>query len=117
MKLDLNKSDDEIIKDLSLLLPMWRRELELDIPEKKREWGYIRRRIIDYRIIPLLDIMALAKIFTFVTGRRVPKKILALLVYPDGERDGFGLAQVVLPFLEKVAGSSSKLIFDYKITK
>ncbi|SSH11815.1 DUF6387 family protein [Klebsiella pneumoniae] len=117
LKLDLNKSDDEIVKDLNVLLPIWRKELGLNVPEKKREWNYIKRRVIEYRIIPLLDVLALARIFTFVTGRRVQKRIIALLVYPDGERDGFGLDQTVLPFLEKVMGSSSKLIFDYKITK
>lgn len=117
LKLDLNKPDAEILKDLSLLLPMWRKQLGLTTPEKKREWEYIRRRMIDYRIIPLMDVLNLAKVFTFVTGKRVSKKVMALLVYPDGRQDGFGLHQTVLPFLDKIMGNSSKLIFDYKITK
>ena len=64
LSLDLTKTDSEIIESLSKLLPVWREELGLNTPEKKRPWDYIRGKIINYNIIPLIDLLDLAKIYT-----------------------------------------------------
>lgn len=116
LKIGLGKTDEEIIKDLTVLLPIWRQKLNIETPDRKRGWDYIRNKIISYKIIPLQDIMALAGMYTYITKKRVSKKDIAFLVYPY-ERDGFGLVQTVIPFLEKIKGKSSQFITDYKITK
>ena len=95
---DLSKSDDDIISSFRKLLPIWRNELQIDADGKKRSWEYVRGKIISYKIFPLIDLLDLTKIYTHVTKKRVPKKIIAAMIYPDGERDGFGLDQTVMPF-------------------
>ncbi|EIP7785834.1 DUF6387 family protein [Escherichia coli] len=117
LSLDITKTDDEILSDLKKLLPIWRKELNLEEPEPKRAWGYLRERIIKYKIIPLMDLLMLAKFYTFGTKRRVPKRVLASMIYPNGERDGFGLEQTVIPFLEKIRPKIYKLLSEYKINK
>ncbi|WP_307803470.1 DUF6387 family protein [Rahnella sp. ChDrAdgB13] len=101
----------------SKLLPVWRSELNINEPEKKRSWSYIRDRILSYKIIPLIDLLELAKIYTNGTKRRIPKRVLSLMIYPNGERDGFGLEQTVIPFLEKIRAKTYKLMDEYKINK
>lgn len=117
LSVDVTKHDADILEDLARLLPIWRNELNIDAPSKKRSWGYIRGKIIDYKIFPLMDLLEVARIYTFNTKKRVPKRLLSLALYPDGERDGFGLDQTVIPFLEKIRGKSHKFLEEYKINK
>lgn len=117
LSIDIAKHDKEILDDLARLLPIWRKELNIGVPEKKRGWGYIRGKILTYKILPLIDLLELAKVYTFINKKRVPKRIISLLLYPNGERDGFGLEQTILPFLEKIKGKSYRLLTDYKINK
>ncbi|EOV9570223.1 DUF6387 family protein [Cronobacter turicensis] len=117
MAIDIKKTDEEILSDLEKLLPVWRKELNIDPPEKKRSWEYMRNKILSYRIIALMDLLEIVKIYTALTDIRVPKRLISLALYPEGERDGFGLDQTVIPFLEKIRGKSYKLLHDYKINK
>ncbi|EML5944315.1 TPA: hypothetical protein ON591_002395 [Citrobacter freundii] len=117
LSLDLTKTDSEIIESLAKLLPIWRNELGLDIPEKKRPWSYIRGKIINYNVIPLIDLLDLAKIYTKIQKKRVAKRVISFMAFPNGERDGFGLDQTVMPFLEKIRSESYKLLSEYRINK
>ncbi|MDV0603663.1 DUF6387 family protein [Raoultella ornithinolytica] len=117
LSIDIAKNDNDILDSLAKLLPIWRKELKISEPEKKRTWSYIRDRIISYRIIPLIDLLEFSKIYTKVTKKRVSRKTIAFLTYPHGEQDQFGLAQTVLPFLEKVKMECSKFFDEYKINK
>ncbi|ELY7391621.1 hypothetical protein SOJ80_001816 [Cronobacter universalis] len=117
MAIDIKKTDEEILRDLEKLLPVWRKELNIDPPEKKRSWEYMRSKILSYRIIALMDLQEISRIYTTITKTRVPKRLISLALYPEGERDGFGLDQTVIPFLEKIRGKSYKLLHDYKINK
>ncbi|MFQ3393691.1 DUF6387 family protein [Enterobacter mori] len=116
LKLDLECNDEELLSNLKELLPIWRSKLGLNKPEKKRDWNYMRSKIIKYKIIPFYDAITFAKLWSHLMEKRVTKKDLSLVVY-HGLRDGFGIDQTVLPFLEKIRGKSSQFIADYKISK
>lgn len=117
LSIDIAKNDNDILDGLAKLLPIWRKELKISEPEKKRTWGYIRDRIISYRIIPLIDLLEFSKLYTKITKKRVSRKTIAFLTYPHGEQDQFGLAQTVFPFLDKIRKESSKFFVEYKINK
>lgn len=117
LSIDIAKNDNDILDSLAKLLPIWRKELKVSEPEKRRTWEYIRDRIISYRVIPLFDLLEFSKLYTKITKKRVSRKTIAFLTYPHGEQDQFGLAQTVLPFLDKIRKESSKFFVEYKINK
>lgn len=103
--IDLNSRDDVLIDSFSKLLPLWRKELNFPEPEKiiPGSWDSIRRKIIDYKIIPLIDLLS----WEMATCSKISLGVLSVSLFPDGEKDAFVIAQTVKPFLEKIILSSS----------
>ncbi|HAK0052330.1 TPA: DUF6387 family protein [Shigella sonnei] len=101
----LHNRDDELIEAFTKLLPKWRSELSIVEPDKPiaGSWESIRRKIIDYKIIPLIDLLS----WELSTDRKISLGVLAVSLYPDGEKDTFAIAQTVKPFLEKIMRSDS----------
>lgn len=64
-------TDAEILADIIELLPLWREQLGIPEPAK-RESGSVGpsviKRLIEYRIIPMLDLMTWAKLNGFTYG-------------------------------------------------
>ncbi|HCB7180807.1 TPA: hypothetical protein M2A19_004400, partial [Escherichia coli] len=54
-------------------------------------------------IIPLIDLLS----WELSTDRKISLGVLAVSLYPDGEKDTFAIAQTVKPFLEKIMRSDS----------
>ena len=81
--IDLDGSTDtEILEELRTLLPMWRKQLNLAEPAKN-ECGMVGpstiKRIIEYRVIPMFDLMIWAKI----NGFEYSAEQLSRVLYPD----------------------------------
>ena len=81
-------TDAEILADLAELLPKWRKQLNQPEPNKKRDETTGRKRqsedsvikrVIEYRIIPMLDLMIWAKINDF----KYTDEQLSRALYPD----------------------------------
>lgn len=110
--IDFDYSDSELITSFASQISKWRKELNIhDVPTTK-SWEYIKGRILDYKVIPLLDLVIYAEFF----GVKIPSRVLALALFPDGERDGFGISQTVVPFIEKHINSSSINYYKLKIS-
>lgn len=105
LTVDLNNRDDVLIEAFSKLLPKWREELGFREPEKPVAggWESIRRKIIEYKIIPLIDLLSWEK----ATNSKISLGVLGVALYPDGEKDSFIIAQTVKPFLEKILATDS----------
>ena len=102
---DLNNRDDLLIEAFTNLLPKWREELGIPEPDKpvSGDWESVRRKIIDYRIIPLIDLMS----WESATDSKISLGVLAVSLFPDGEKESFAIAQTVKPFLDKIIRSDS----------
>lgn len=102
---DLNNRDDLLIDSFASLLPLWRKELNIPEPQKPVSggWDSIRRKIIDYKIIPLVDLLS----WEISTHSKISLGVLAVALFPDGEKDAFIIAQTVKPFLEKIMNYDS----------
>jgi hypothetical protein len=103
--IDLNNRDEVLIEALSNLLPLWRNELKIPEPSKPVAggWGSIRRKILEYKIIPLIDLLSWAN----STKSKISNGVLSVALFPDGEKDSFIIAQTINPFLEKLMAIDS----------
>lgn len=97
VSINLGHDDSELIESFKSLLKKWRQELNISEPEKDKSWWYVKNRILEYKVIPVLDILNLA----CACNLQISNRLMAIAVYPHGERDGFGMSQTVLPFIEK----------------
>ncbi|MBL0880397.1 DUF6387 family protein [Serratia ureilytica] len=100
LEVDLDTPDDLLVEDFKRLLPIWRSELGLDSVDVKinNAWEVVRKKVLEYRVIPFLDLTIWANINKFT----IPHGVMAVALFPDGDRDGFGIAQTVKPFVEKL---------------
>ncbi|MCM7045706.1 DUF6387 family protein [Enterobacter kobei] len=97
---DLNNRNDVLIDSFSKLIPLWRKEINFPEPEKPISggWDSIRRKILDYKIIPLIDLLSWEK----ATNSKISLGVLSVALFPDGEKDAFVIAQTVKPFLDRI---------------
>lgn len=103
-------TDEEILIALKHHLPSWRKDLKTPEPVKR----FIRPSEItktrDYRIIPFLDLMIWEK----QMGISIPKSVIAVCVFPDGEIGEVDLAS----FNGKVSNLLNIILKDdFSITK
>lgn len=98
--IDLNNRDDVLIESLSMLLPLWRKELNIEEPPKPVSggWDSVRKKILEYKIIPMIDLLSWAN----STGSKISLGVLAVALFPDGDKDTFMIAQTVKPYLDKL---------------
>lgn len=97
---DLNNRNDVLIDSFSKLIPLWRKEMDFPEPEKPISggWDSIRRKILDYKIIPLIDLLSWER----ATNSKISLGVLSVALFPDGEKDAFVIAQTVKPFLDRI---------------
>ncbi len=56
-------SDEEIITALQTMLPILRKEYEIEPVKNRKNWtGKKIRKLVDYNIIPMIDLIDLGKI-------------------------------------------------------
>lgn len=105
ISVDLNTPDELLLEDFSSLLSKWRTELKIGESPKviSGGWDMIRRKILDYKIIPMIDLMSWANF----TGSKITYEIFAVALFPDGEKGAFAIAQTIKPFIEKLLESDS----------
>lgn len=100
ISLDLNCRDESLIENITKLLPIWRKELNLLEPKKpiSGDWNSIRKKILEYKIIPLIDLKSWAK----ATGNSITNGVLTVSLFPDGEKDSIVFSQTIIPFLNNI---------------
>ncbi|WP_257468376.1 DUF6387 family protein [Providencia rettgeri] len=115
ISLDLTCRDEYLIENITNLLPIWRKELNL--PEPKRpisgDWNSVRKKILEYKIIPLIDLKSWAK----ATGNSITNGVLTVSLFPDGEKDSIVFSQTIIPFLNNVLCFQSLDKFKKEIIK
>ena len=92
--------DSDLIESFKELLPLWRAELNYPEPPKPVSggWESIRRKILDYKIIPLIDLLSWER----GTNSKISLGVLNVALFPNGEKDAFIIAQTIKPFLDKI---------------
>lgn len=92
--------DSDLIDSFKELLPLWRAELNYPEPPKPVSggWESIRRKILDYKIIPLIDLLYWER----STNSKISLGVLNVALFPNGEKDAFIIAQTIKPFLDKI---------------
>jgi hypothetical protein len=92
-------TDKEIISDLIELLPKWRNEFNITEPEgiiyaKNKDY----EKVAGYRIIALFDLWIWEK----WTESTIPLSVLALVLYPLGEKGEKALIDTVIPLAKRL---------------
>jgi hypothetical protein len=108
MVINLNENSDKtILSDIKKLLPHWREVLEINEPtENIYSKPSHFKKIVDYKIIPLLDL----KIWSLLEDKKIPHRVLTVALYPNGEKGETELKQTVLPFTEIILSDDYRLI-------
>ncbi|WP_260833688.1 DUF6387 family protein [Yersinia wautersii] len=112
--MDLELDDKLIIDSLSRLIPEWRKEMGVLVSEEpvNSSWAVSRAKILDYKIIPLFDLLAWSE----KTNNSITNGVLAVTLFPDGEYDSINIAQTIKPFLDKIFNFSSTEKFKREIS-
>ncbi|MGP9437433.1 DUF6387 family protein, partial [Ewingella sp. AOP8-B2-18] len=71
--------------------------------ELNNAWSVIRRKIVEYRVLPYMDLISWA----IENEAVITHGVLAVSLFPDGEKDGFAIAQTIKPFVEKLVADGS----------
>lgn len=99
--IDLDRTDQEILDDLSRLLPAWRKRLS-EITGQDLTTGAgshsMLGKVRSYRLIPLLDL----KLWEKAEDVSIPHRVLVQALYPRGELGESSLAKTVLTMLERM---------------
>lgn len=91
--------DKEIKNDLNVLLPEWRTQLNIPEPDDIRlSKPSDHNRILNYQIIPLIDLMIWAK----QNDTQIAHSVYTIALYPYGEKGETEFKQTILPFLKKI---------------
>jgi hypothetical protein len=101
LNINLDWPDELIIKDLEILLPLWRKSLSN--PDETRiflsqSWDVIKKKIFDYNVFPFIDLMTWAN-WSDIT---ITRGVLSVALYPDGRYDYTNIAQTIKPFVENL---------------
>lgn len=101
---DLSTPDEFLLDDFKSLIIKWRNELNVTSPDiLNGKWEFIKKRILDYKIIPLIDLMSWAKSNDYA----ITYEVYAVSLFPDGEKGSLAIPQTVLPFVEKILSINS----------
>ena len=75
-------SNNEILEALEKNLKLWRKELNISEPPKRvKPRSDEKKKIIDYRILPLIDL----ELWEAVEEAQIKKSVLMVTLFPDGE--------------------------------
>lgn len=97
LSIDVSTPDDILLSEFKRLIPIWRNELNV---EKRlsvsSSWAVIKKKILDYKVIPYIDLTIWANANNIV----IPHGVMAIALFPYGERDLFSIIQTIKPFVE-----------------
>lgn len=97
-----NYSDAEILKSFEKLLPKWRRELQIPSPSIVFAKDSDDAKIIPYKLLPLLDLL----IWSNSIGAKIPNRVLAIALFPTGEKGETEIKQTIMPLLNKLVSDN-----------
>lgn len=109
LNIDMTWPDEVLIQDFKTLLPIWRKELDYEVGNDINiisSWGVIKKKILDYKVILLLDLQDWASVFNV----NITNRVMAQALFTDGEYDSTNLSQTIKPFIEN-------LLADFSIEK
>ncbi|EOG9027116.1 MULTISPECIES: DUF6387 family protein [Proteus] len=113
-KIDLMKSDEVILYEMSHLLKTWRNEL--DIPDDddtiKNGWYVVKDKILSYRMFPLIDLILWEK----AMSNKITNGVLAVSLFPNGEYDSINIAQTIRPFAMSLLNYKTLEKFEHEIS-
>lgn len=97
--------DKELIYAFSTLLIEWRKKLNIEEPEKpvNGKWPDIRSKILNYKIIPLMDLVAWQRI----TNTKIEPRVIAAALFSYGDGDYYTYTYTVKPFLNKLLNKTT----------
>ncbi|MBD8153334.1 DUF6387 family protein [Pantoea agglomerans] len=103
--IDLSVPDEILLGDFKKLLPKWREELGIEAEEIKvtNSWAVIKKKIIEYNVLPYIDLF----IWSRIKGVSIPGGVLAVSLFPDGDKEQFAIAQTIKPFIERLMTEES----------
>lgn len=116
ISVDLHQNDEVLIKNFAGLLDKWRRELSIEIEKPAiGSWIVTKRKVLDYKIIPMIDL----ELWASVNAKKINHGVLAVVLFPqgEGEMDSFKIAQTVKPFIGKVLNKKSLEKIRWEISK
>lgn len=91
-------TDHEILEAIKTLLPIWRKKTGYPEPQKILQKPSDMKRVVKYKLIPLLDLKSWANIEKV----KIENRVLVTALFPDGEYGENNLTQTIMPFLKKV---------------
>jgi len=108
-----NSSDEEVLNSLKVMLPVWRNEYQIK-ESKIEKFGLAKViKLIDYRILPMIDLLLWAKLKKIVLTNTVLSRVL----YPkltDEIRGEEQLKETDRPLAEKaLSGETCKSIENF----
>lgn len=116
IKVDLSRPDELLVDAFKSNLKNWRSSLSIKEKDKiYQSWDTIKKRIIDYSLFPLIDLMIWSK----VRNVTITNAVLAVAVYPNGDYDSINIQQTIKPNIEKIFSISSieKIRSEFKSRK
>lgn len=82
VSLDLNARDSEIIESLKLFISEARERYKIQEQLKTETIETIKRKIIEYRVFPYLDLL----LWQMFEDRKLKLSVVAAALYPDGKK-------------------------------
>jgi 6-pyruvoyl-tetrahydropterin synthase len=102
MKVNLKENNDKFILDrIKELLPKWREELNIEEPKSSMSISKVHvKKIIDYQVIPYLDLLVHQKI----EGIKIPHRVIVEALFNEkiNSYTEIEFRQVILKFIKKI---------------
>ncbi|MFZ4171171.1 DUF6387 family protein [Enterobacter ludwigii] len=114
LSIDVSTPDELLISEFKRLIPIWRKELKIERSlSVNSSWNVVRKKIIDYKVIPYIDLI----IWANANKVSIPNGIMAVALFPHGERDLFSITQTIRPFVESLMAYDSLEKMKQEISK
>jgi len=93
------KSDEDLIKEFAESLPEWRKQLKAKEPYK-----FLKGRSDDIQKLRRYQALAFIDLYfwSLSNNTKIKKSVLAIALFPDGDKGEFELKQTIEPFISKV---------------
>ncbi|AXD69886.1 hypothetical protein EO05_26010 [Salmonella enterica] len=114
LNIDVSTPDEILLSEFKRLIPIWRKELNVEKSLSiSSSWAVVRKKIIDYKVIPYIDLT----IWAYANRITIPHGIMSIALFPCGERDLFSIAQTIKPFVETLMAFESLEKLKQEISK
>lgn len=114
LSIDISTPDEILLAEFKRLIPVWRKELKIEKSLfTNSSWNVVKKKIIDYKVIPYIDLL----IWGNVNKITIPHGVMAVALFPHGERDLFSIIQTIRPFVESLMTFDSLEKMKQEISK